>query len=112
MADCERCGHDFDPHRLCGTLILPQYTNGVEVPVAGWIECQEDDCLCWSTWAIEHPDLEPALIAIIDQYLKQLQREHEAEADEIVLDAYEEGLMTDQPWALQAHEYRRRRRRA
>lgn len=36
----------------------------------------------------------------------QTQQERDAESDEIVAMLYEEGLETEEPWAVEAYEYR------
>lgn len=52
---CPRCPHPFDPHRLCGNFKAPDLVD--DIPVAGWMDCPEPGCDCWSTWSFSHPDM-------------------------------------------------------
>lgn len=69
---CHQCGHANGPHVIAGGLTAPEYTHGVEVPVAGWRTCPEDGCECWGTWSISHPSLPNELVVLIEQYLAGL----------------------------------------
>lgn len=73
--DCEQCGHPQEPHELAGDFTAPEYLDGAEVPVAGWMTCPENGCGCWSTWSISHPDLPAELVTLIEQYLDFLRDE-------------------------------------
>lgn len=75
METCDLCGHPMNPHVIAGSFTAPEYLNGVDVPVAGWMTCPEDGCECWSTWSIKHPDLPPELLALIALYLDHLREE-------------------------------------
>lgn len=44
MADCERCGHPFDPHRMIATGATPDQ--------GGIMICNRKGCECFSTWSV------------------------------------------------------------
>ena len=65
---CTRCGHPLDPHELRSDCLV--VLGGVEVPVAGWMVCPQ--CDCWSTWSVDHPDLPPEVVRVIEECLEGL----------------------------------------
>lgn len=46
--NCSICGHPFAQHQMRG---IPN--EEMEAPTAGWMQCEEADCLCFRTWSLE-----------------------------------------------------------
>ncbi len=73
---CTRCPHPFNPHVICGDFTAPDLVTP-DIAVAGWMECPEPGCECWSTWSFNHPAMSDELRERIDAYLDGLRRGRE-----------------------------------
>jgi hypothetical protein len=71
---CDQCGHASGPHLLMGYHTAPEFTKGVEIPIAGWRICPE--CPCWATWSIAHGEMPPGMLAVIDLALAEVRDRH------------------------------------